>query len=256
MIKEYLINLALDAGKAWFGDRVDEEKLKSILSDYIERQRKYNEVSDLAEEMDFEGMVEYIRQNFLDEVNRWLFALSKEDRGQARSSIIAAAVACSKANTDQAMHRVAKCISDCLSIIQGFYTSSISKKDYLFAAKIVDAVEANTQRRADESTQAIISRIDDMESNLANGSLFSVDKAIQLAEAGKLSTIESGFTKMLDHISHEHRLYPYYGYTYNHGHLQSKALTKEAKELFPPSCVFTGAIRFGEEYYNDPNASV
>lgn len=253
MIKEYLADLALDAGKAWIGNQVDERKLRSALLDYIEKQRKYNEVSDLAGEMDFQGIIEYIKLNFLDDVNSWLFALSKEDRGQARSNIIAAAINCSKANTDQAMHRVAKCISDCLNIIQRFYTSGVSKKDYLFAAKIVDAVGANTQRTAEESAQAIISRIDDMESNLANGSLFSVDKAIQLAEAGKLSTIESGFTKMLDHISHEHRLYPYYGYTYDHGHIQSKALTKEAKELFPPKCVFTGAIRFGEEYYNDPD---
>lgn len=40
MVKEYLAELALDIGMDRFKDRVDEQKLKSALLDYIERQRK------------------------------------------------------------------------------------------------------------------------------------------------------------------------------------------------------------------------
>lgn len=253
MVKEYLAELALDIGKNWFKDRVDQQKLKSALLDYIERQRKYNEVCTFAEEIDFQGLVEYIDQNLLDTVSIRTFALKKEDRGQARASIVAAAITQTKASTIQAKSRVARCVSDCLDIIRGFYASGISKKEYILACEIVDAVSESTHQIAEEKSQAIISKIEGLENSLVNGSLFSLDKAIQLAETGDLSAIQSGLKKMFDHISLEHPLSPHFGYTYVDGELRSKALTKEAKELFPPRYVFTGTIRFGDTYYNDPN---
>lgn len=84
MIKEYLTELALDAGKVWFENQIDEKKLRCALLDYIEKQRKYNEICDFAEELDFQGIIEYVKLNLLDDVNKWLFALNKQDRGRAR----------------------------------------------------------------------------------------------------------------------------------------------------------------------------
>lgn len=251
MVKEYLAELALDAGKNQFKNRVDEQKLKSALMNYIARQQKYNEICTLAEEIDFQGLVEYIDQNLLDAVNNRLFAPNRKNRGQARTSIITAAITYSKAETNQAKQRVTKCISTCLDIIRGFYVSGISKKDYFLASEVVDAVREDTQETVEESTQAILSRLNSMERSLANGSLFSIDKATQLAETGDLSTIESGVTKVLDHISLTHPLYPHFGYTYVGEKLKSKALTQNAKELFPPRYVLTGAVRFGNTYYTD-----
>ena len=157
MVKEYLAELALDIGKNWFKDRVDQQKLKSALLDYIERQRKYNEVCTFAEEIDFQGLVEYIDQNLLDTVSIRTFALKKEDRGQARASIVAAVITQTKASTIQAKSRVARCVSDCLDIIRGFYASGISKKEYILASEIVDAVSESTHQIAEEKSQAIIS---------------------------------------------------------------------------------------------------
>lgn len=204
---------------------------------YIARQQKYNEICTLAEEIDFQGLVEYIDQNLLDAVNNRLFAPNRKNRGQARSSIITAAITYSKAETNQAKQRVTKCISTCLDIIREFYVSGISKKDYFLASEVVDAVREDTQEKVEESTQAILSRLNSMEKFLANGSLFSIDKATQLAETGDLSTIESGVTRVLDHISLTHPLYPHFGYTYVGEKLKSRALTQNAKELFPPRYV-------------------
>lgn len=138
-----------------------------------------------------------------------------------------------------------------LSGYSGFYASAILKKEYILASEIVDAVSESTQQIAEEKTQAIVSKIEGLENSLVNGSLFSMGKAIQLAETGDLSAIQSGLKKMFVHVSLEHPLYPYFGYTYVDGELRSKALTKDAKVLFPPRYVFTGAIRFGDTYYND-----
>lgn len=251
MIAEYLAELALDMGKDKLKDKVDEQKLKTALSNYIERHRKYNEICTLAEEIDFQGLVEYLEQDLFSCVSNRLFEPSKKSRGQARDNIVAAAIAYSKANTDIARHRVAKCIYDCLDIISSFYASDIPKKDCLLASKVVDAVKDDTQEIIETSTQAVLSKLNNLEKNIAYGSLFSIDKAVQLAKDGNLLEIESGFSKVLDHISLTHPMYPLFGYTYTGERLKSKALTKEAKEFFPPRYVFTGAVRFGETYYTN-----
>lgn len=117
----------------------------------------------------------------------------------------------------------------------------------------MDAVSRSTQQIAEEKTQVIVSKIEDVGNSIVNGSLFSMDKAIQLAETGNFSAIESGLKKMFDHISLEHPMSPDFGFTYVDGKMRSKALTKDAKELFPPRYVFTGAIRFGDTYYDNPD---
>lgn len=251
MVAEYLVELGLDAGKERFKDKVDEHKLKAALLDYIKMHQKYNEVCALAEEIDFQGLVEYIGHNLLNSVTNRLFAPYKEDRGQAREDIVAAAISYSKADTDQARKRVAKCVYDCIDIIGGFYSSSISKKEYIIASEVVDAIEENTQTAVNASTQKILSRLNEIEEHRVNGPLFSIDKAVQLAETNNLSEIESGFTKVLDHISLTHPLYPHYGYTYTDEGLQSKPLTEDARKLYPPRYVFTGTVRFGNTYYTD-----
>lgn len=70
----------------------------------------------MAEEIDFQGLVEYIDQNLLDTVSVRIFAPKKKDRGQARDSIVADAITHANANTIQAKSRVTRCVSDCLDI--------------------------------------------------------------------------------------------------------------------------------------------
>jgi len=223
--------------------------------DYIERQGKYNEICNLAEKIDFQGLAEYIDQKLLGLVSDRLFAPSPKVRAKARDDIVAAAISYSKADRDQAKRRVAKCIYDCLDLIHNFFASGISKKEYILASEMVDAIGEDIQKNAEKSTQTVLFRLDDLERNLANGALFSMDKAVKLAETGNYSAIECGLQKMFDHISFEHPMSPHFGFTYVDGKLRSKLLTKEANGLFPPRYVFTGAIRFGDTYFNDPGGN-
>lgn len=127
-------------------------------------------------------------------------------------------------------------------------------KDYLLADMIVDAVveevheaQTATVTAVDGAKEQILAKIDN------TGTLFSVDKALALVEAGEVDTIGSGIKKLLDHITLEHPYYPDFGYDYRNGMILSKPLTAEAKKLYPPKFVLTGAVRFGDWYYNDPN---
>lgn len=252
---EYVAGLGLDAAKEHVQEKLDEKKLRSELTSYIERQRKYNEMCTLAEEIDFQGLVEYIQNNLLEQTGVRIFDPDRKKRGQARQEIIDAAVAYSKANTSESKLRVGTCISICLDIIHGFYAEHhLSVKDYLLADMIVDAV-AEEVHEAQASTVSAV--VDDRDQILAkidsNGSLFSIDRAVALAGAGSLDSIGSGIKKMLDHISLEHPYYPHFGYDYRNGMILSKPLTAEAKKLYPTKYVLTGAVRIGDQYYNDPN---
>lgn len=252
---EYVAGLGLDAAKEHVHDKLDEKKLHTELIKYIERQRKYNEMCTMAEEIDFQGLVEYIQNNLLKQAGVRIFDPNSKKRGQAREKIVDAAIAYSKAATKESKYRVGTCISICLDIIRGFYEEHrLSVKDYLLADRIVDTVAEEVHEAQTATVAAVDSAKEQILAKLDNtGSLFSFDKALALAETGKVDTIGSGIKKLLDHITIEHPYYPHFGYDYRNGMILSKPLTAEAKKLYPPRFVLTGAVRFGDHYYNDPN---
>lgn len=254
---EYVATLGLDTLKNKVNKKVDEKKLRSVLTSYIERQRKYNEICTLAEEIDFQGLVEYIRNNLIIATGTRVFDPNPKKRGQARNEIVCAAIAFSNAKTDEAKYRVSKCISNCLDIIRNFYVSNhFSVKDYLFADVIVD----NVVEEIHESTMTTVATVNEAKNQICSkiaegGSLFSIDKAVSLAEGGNVGAVGAGIRKVLDHISLTHPYAPDFGYDYKNGMLVSKPMNAEAKKLYPPKIVLTGAIKIDGEYYNEPNTN-
>ena len=77
--------------------KIDEKKLHSKLSDYIRKQQKYNEICTLAEEVDFQGLVEYIQVNLIDDAYRSIFSVRSTERGAARKQVVDAAICHSNA---------------------------------------------------------------------------------------------------------------------------------------------------------------
>lgn len=254
---EYLTDLGIEATKDNVKNKLDEKKLRESLIAYIESQQKYNEMCSLAEEIDFQGLIDYIKNNLIDATGTRFFDPNRNKRGQARQQIVDAAVAFSKADTDEAKFRVSKYISICLDIIRGFYEEHhLSLKEFLLSDMIVDAVadevaevQTTLMTAVDSAKNEILGKIDN------TGSLFSVDKALAFAKAGETDTIRDGIKKILDHISLEHPYYPHFGYDYRNGMILSKPLTEEAKKLYPPKYVLTGPVKIGNQYYNNPNGN-
>ena len=82
----------------------------------------------MAEEIDFEGLVEYLEQSFLDDVRNRAFAISRKEREEAYQNIMSAAKAYAKANSIPAERRVAKIVSNCINIIYHFYSLRIKSQ--------------------------------------------------------------------------------------------------------------------------------
>lgn len=256
-VSDYLTNFGLEAIELKIKNRINEKKLRESLMAYIESQQKYNEVCSLAEEIDFQGLIDYVKNNLIDVTRTRFFDPNRSKRRQAREQIVDAAVAFSNADTDEAKYRVSKYISICLDIIRGFYEEHhLSLKEFLLSDMIVDTVadevsEAQTTvvTAVDSAKKEILAQIDN------TGSLFCINKALTFAKAGETDTIRDEIKKMLDHISLEHPYYPHFGYDYRNGMILSKPLTEEAKKLYPPKYVLTGPVKIGNQYYNNPNGN-
>ncbi len=257
IVAEYVATFGLNAVRKHVHNKLDEKKLRTELTSYIERQRKYNEMCSLAEEIDFQGLVDYIQVSLLDQVEVRIFDPNSKKRGQARQEIVDSAISFSQANTDKAKYRVSKCMAICLDIIRDFYEEHhLSVNDYLLADMIVDAVAEEVHEAKTATVVAVDKAKEEILAKIENtGSLFSIDKATALAETGDISTIGSDIKRMLSHISLDHPLYSHFGYEYRNGMVLSKPLSAEAKKFYPPKIILTGTERFDNQYYNDPNGN-
>lgn len=257
-VAESVIGLCIEAAKARSQKNLDEKKLRDALSDYIERQRKYNEMCSLAEEIDFQGLVEYISQNLIADVGVRIFDPNPKTRGMARNTIVNTAIAHSKARTPEAKNRVKRCTATCLDIISDFYKEHhISIRDYLIADSIVDAVGD----KIEDETKAIVSAVQaeskKLQKNLGNnGSLFSLDTAVSLAKNGRIDEVGTGIKEILDHTSLLHPYYPSFGYDYIDGKMHSKPLTAEAATHYPPGIRLAGSIRIGDKSVSELKCDV
>ena len=73
LVGDYIAGIGLDAAKQHMESKMDEHKLKCALKKYIESERKYKDICTMAEECDFQGLVEYITQELLDDVEKKIF---------------------------------------------------------------------------------------------------------------------------------------------------------------------------------------
>lgn len=162
---EYLTECALDAARDRIIDGVDKLKVRSNLSNYIDEKWKYNEVSTLAEEIDFQGLADYVKKDLLDSVIPRLFSLDEQEQKQVRDSIANAAIAQSKAKTNEAKSRVKESILDCLDIIREFYYSHIGVEDRVLAAEVLKHMDQSTRQAVEDLVQVIVSQFENLQTN-------------------------------------------------------------------------------------------
>lgn len=82
----FIADIGLEAAEERYKLRRDEVQAREKLVDYLARQKEYNFGCSLEEEIDFEGLAEYIRGNLMDDVKRRLFG-TRQERESARQTI-------------------------------------------------------------------------------------------------------------------------------------------------------------------------
>lgn len=67
IISDCLTNIGFEAAKQYSEIKLDESKLKKELNEFVIRQRKYNDLCLAKDECDFEGVLEYIKNDLIQE---------------------------------------------------------------------------------------------------------------------------------------------------------------------------------------------
>ena len=261
LVGEYIANLGLDAARQQMVEKIDEHKLKAALQSYIEKEQKYYEVCSLAEECDFQGLVEYITGNMMDDLRSRFFSLNKSKRKRAHKDIVSKAVAYSKADTDEAKRRVEKIVSISLEIIRSFYEKKIAYADYVLADHMVSAIKDNTDETVNnainyidqailDSNKQVSEQLSEVCKHIENGSLYSVDNAVEMIRNGQYAEAEKNVQRLFECVSVEHPLYPEYGYNFENGSLKSVPRFPEAKSKYPERFAFKASICAGNHYFD------
>ena len=216
---------------------------KKRLAEYLSRQEKINELCTQDEEIDFQKLSDYIRKDLISDM-RLRFYGDTSERAAARNNIIQKAMYYANTHCQISEKRTAKIIDDAMSILKGFFRRGINK-DTLFAmGEIEDAVEEHTDR----AISVMEERLKQLERKVDDASSLSLDKSMELIDAGKLEMVGDSLSTYVDRISTRHCLYPYYGFGMADGKtLVSIPRRDNALEQYPPKMTMNiSDIRIGE----------
>lgn len=229
----YLLELGLDVSRDKIKDAVAEREVRKRLESYLERQSKINEVCSMEEEIDFQGIVDYIRNDLIEDARLWMRG-SKQERASAREHIHSKATAYAQAHTKLSSKRAVKMVDDSMCILRGYYRNRVNSELRFIAAEIEDSVEDTVNRAISSHNDEIKKRFESLERKIDNSSDYSIDHNVMLAKQGKIAEVQENLVSMMKAVSAKHCLPQYYEFRMNtENKLVSFPLTKEAQEQYP-----------------------
>lgn len=233
MLKEYFATLGLDALKdsavRKTREHFNQVKLQNSLEDFFVRQEKINLHVLPAEEIDFAGLIEYLRSACLSECKEYLFG-NRQARRNAERTIRTRAKAYSKAQTNLAGERAERLAMQIVGILKDYYTQNCSDESRFVAGLISQDVEAQLDEQSAEFRESF-RRIED-------GQLMSVDKNVQLIRQGAFEQVEANLATFTGAIKAQPHLVPGYAYETrlidNALRIVSVPQSEEALRRYPP----------------------
>lgn len=242
---EELLNIGVGVAKSKTNEKIDEHKLKKDLEDYILSKKKYFDLCSIDEEFDFEGLLDYVSNNLIEDMKIRVFSKSRKEREKARNTIINKGLQFSQANTKESKAKVTKLVANCIDVIRDFYKKQLTIKDYLLRSEIVDDIVENITDKMDKSRELVLSS----QKELAE---YSSDNFVQLVNNNQLNLAETKINNLFNIISTQHKLYPEYGYSLNQGKFMSVPLQENSIQKYPPIMDIKADLQIGEyiNYFN------
>lgn len=127
ILLDKLTDIGLEVGKSQINKKLNEQLLRNKLKKYISEQKELNGLYSMKEEFDFEGLLNYILNHLITDVQTRVFSINTVERGRARKEVIDKAIKFSKANTKESINNVKKIVATSIDIIKSFYS-----KKYIF----------------------------------------------------------------------------------------------------------------------------
>lgn len=241
-ILDCLVEIGVNASKEKFKNAQEEKELRCRLRDYLNCQFKYNFNCTVEEELDFQGLAEYICVDLLEDAKLRLFG-NIIQRRQARQSIMDKAAYYARAKTHISEQRAKKFAVDSIDILRGFYRKKINRDLKFMAAEIEDSIadEMTTQHKSIEETVKTVSK------KLDEISLLSIDHSVSLIQEGNLDRVEQNISTYIQAISTAHTLHDDFKFGLNErGQMISIPINNDALKRYPPRfSISAKAVKLG-----------
>lgn len=253
-IVDYIVSLGFDVVKDKVNSEIEAKQVRDRLKKFIENQQKINLKCTREEEIDFDGVANYIQTELLEDVQKRLFG-NKTERGVARMEIIDKVISFSQAHTSFSRQRAIMITETAIDILRDFYKKKINREFKFIAAQIEDEFNMVISEQTNEITQLVQTSnehvIETLSNKLESIGGMSIEKNMQLVRDGEIGKVENSVSNFLDAVKGMHELFPDYCYEYRSEIRQfySKPVTKDAFNKYPPHIYCTGTIQInGEEF--------
>lgn len=234
----------------------EQQQINEKLEAYLSRKLKENWFCTREEEIDFEGLANYIRGDLLADVEIRLFG-EKQERELARKRILEKAAIYASANTTLSRQRAQKMVSDVVEMLNNFWHTKVPKELRMISGEIVDEVCSHQT----EQTERVLSKLDDtkdsMTQKIEEASCLSAESNLLLMKNGQSEEAVKRMTAGLQALSAAHPLFPDYRTGYRtigtKDELYSIPLSKDALEKYPPKLKLTATATLGGQPVSNIN---
>lgn len=242
-ISDCVVDIGVSVVKDKIKNAHEEAQIRRRLHDYLDRQHKYNFNGTHEEEIDFQGLAEYICGDLLEEVKLRLLG-NVFERARARQFIMDNAARYAQAKTSISAVRARKLVSDSIDILRGFYRSTVNRELKFIAAEIEDTVidEMTTQHQSQEKM------VEDLTKKVGQASILSIDHNISLIQGGNLDLVEENVSTFFRGISTVHTLPHDFRFGLNErGQMISIPLSDDALKRYPPRFTISAeSVKIGD----------
>ena len=222
-IKDCVIDIGVNAVKDKIKSAQEESEIRHRLNDFLDRQQKYNLNCTLDEEIDFQGIAEYICGDLLEDIKKHLSGNIIERR-LARQSIMDKAVYYAQAETCISAKHARQLVSTAIDILRSYYRKKVNRELKFIATEIEDAVidEMTTQHQS-------------LEKKIEETSALSIDRNIALIQDGNVDLVERNLSTFIKGISTVHTLPHDFKFGLNErGRMISIPINDNAIKCYPP----------------------
>lgn len=227
IIVDKIADLGISVSTDKINNKAEEAELRIKINSFIESKKMQLFDMPVEEEIDFQGLMDYLSTNALDDFKTRFFDSNRITRGNARRDIINKALAYSKANTKLQEKRVIKIVGEITDILHKFYESRINRELLFVGNKIVDELSTEIH----DIEKFLNNKIEDSKELSASG-------IRKLAIQNDFATIGNDINTVFGAIQSIHPLSTYYGVDmvgdFDQKQFVSKPRMKEALVKYPP----------------------
>ena len=158
MAAMFLVEYGAEIGLSVLLDKMtekrDQQKMKSLIEEFIVRKSKLNWNVSMDEEFDFEGLCQYLRTDLLTDVQSYIFA-NGENRESIEQGIKEKAKSFSQSTGRKSKERAINYVMDLMDILYSFYRSYRTDAGMLLLAGEIEEYFFKNLKETNKSIQVI-----------------------------------------------------------------------------------------------------